>query len=234
MTSRTEYSKQTPKDSTLFSVQYLRNHWTLGMGVLGYIGIVLPKEHSAEVRFFPPGTPCIFVWFQASVTDWRKSSLFWDITWRWLVVTYGRFWRTCRSLPQSPWSASPLKKGPTNRPEISVSNYKATLRIMPEKRRSWNVCDVHEPVHRDTTMKITNKTHYTDWFNIPSRLYMFRTMFSPIIRSTWLYLQYLVVFTQVAASRQQLERTLPDTVNTVKCSWWWAKTLSETCRADLE
>jgi len=28
---------------------------------------------------------------------------------------------------------------------------------------------------------------------------MFQAMFSPIIRSTWLYLQYLVVFTQVAA-----------------------------------
>jgi hypothetical protein len=28
---------------------------------------------------------------------------------------------------------------------------------------------------------------------------MFRAMFSPVIRSTWLYLQYLVVFTQVAA-----------------------------------
>jgi len=28
---------------------------------------------------------------------------------------------------------------------------------------------------------------------------MFQAMFSPIIRSTWLYLQYLVVFAQVAA-----------------------------------
>jgi hypothetical protein len=28
---------------------------------------------------------------------------------------------------------------------------------------------------------------------------MFRAMFSPVIRSTWLYLQYLVVFTQVSA-----------------------------------
>jgi len=37
-----------------------------------------------------------------------------------------------------------------------------------------------------------------------------------------------------AGSLQQLEWTLPDTVNTVKCSWWWAKTLLETCRADLE
>jgi hypothetical protein len=34
----------------------------------------------------------------------------------------------------------------------------------------------------------------------PSQLYMFRAAFSPIIRSTWLYLQYLVVFTHVAAS----------------------------------
>jgi hypothetical protein len=36
-------------------------------------------------------------------------------------------------------------------------------------------------------------------FIIPSHLYMFRAIFSPTIRSTWLYLQYLVVFTQVAA-----------------------------------
>ena len=34
------------------------------------------------------------------------------------------------------------------------------------------------------TMKITNKLHYIDEFIIPSRLYMFGAMFSPIIRST--------------------------------------------------
>ena len=38
-----------------FSGQYLRNNWTLDIGVLGYIGIVWPKEHSPEVRSFPPG-----------------------------------------------------------------------------------------------------------------------------------------------------------------------------------
>jgi hypothetical protein len=59
MTSRTEYSMQTPKKSTLFSGQYLRNHWTLDIGVVGYIRIVWPKEHSPKVRSFPPGTPCI-------------------------------------------------------------------------------------------------------------------------------------------------------------------------------
>ena len=122
--------------------------------------------------------------------------------------------------------------------------------------------DVHKSVHRDATMIITNKMHYMNSSIIPIRLYMFRAMFSPIIRSTWLYLQYLVMFTQVAVgwcpewfetelcrlwgvyrrltiyivqfqliwdtSRQQLGWTLPDTVNTVKCSWWWAKTSSET------
>jgi hypothetical protein len=34
------------------------------------------------------------------------------------------------------------------------------------------------------TMKITNKMHYIDLFIFPSRLYMFRAVFSPIIRST--------------------------------------------------
>ena len=42
-----------------FSGHYLRNHWTLDIGVLGYIGIVWPKEHSPEVWHIPPGTSCI-------------------------------------------------------------------------------------------------------------------------------------------------------------------------------
>jgi len=31
----------------------------LDIGVLGYIGIVWPKEHPPEVLHIPPGTPCI-------------------------------------------------------------------------------------------------------------------------------------------------------------------------------
>jgi len=31
----------------------------LDIGVLGYIGIVWPKEHSPEVWSVPPVTPCI-------------------------------------------------------------------------------------------------------------------------------------------------------------------------------
>ena len=42
-----------------FSGRYLRNRSTLDIGVLGYIGIVQHKEHSPEVFYIPPGTPCI-------------------------------------------------------------------------------------------------------------------------------------------------------------------------------
>ena len=42
-----------------FSGHYLRNHSTLDIGVLGYIGIVQPKEHPPEVLSIPPGTPYI-------------------------------------------------------------------------------------------------------------------------------------------------------------------------------
>jgi len=39
----------------------------------------------------------------------------------------------------------------------------------------------------------------SSWVFYLSQLYMFRAMFSPIISSTWLYLQHLVIFTNVAA-----------------------------------
>ena len=42
-----------------FSGNYLRNRSTLDIGVLGYIGIVWPKEQSPEVSHIPPVTPCI-------------------------------------------------------------------------------------------------------------------------------------------------------------------------------
>ena len=46
--------------------------------------------------------------------------------------------------------------------------------------------DIHESVHRDTIMKVTNKMQLYRLINIPSQLYMFRAMFSPIIRSAWI------------------------------------------------
>jgi len=47
-----------------FSGHYLRNRSTLGIGVLGYIGIVEHKEHSPEVLSIPPGTPCIIICYK--------------------------------------------------------------------------------------------------------------------------------------------------------------------------
>ena len=82
---------------------------------------------------------------------------------------------------------------------------------------------------------------------IPNQLYVFQAMSSPIIRSTWLYLQLPILSTDTAAdcimdemelhlihdtSRQQYRWTISGAVNTVKRSWWWAKTSPETCRAD--
>jgi hypothetical protein len=46
---------------------------------------------------------------------------------------------------------------------------------------------------------------------------MFRAMFSPIIRSTWLHLQYLVVFTQVVHPAGVLEELKMDYVD---CEAW--------------
>ena len=59
MASRTAYSALTHQKPTLFDGHYLRNRSTLDIGVLGYIGLVQPKEHSREVLSIPPGTPCI-------------------------------------------------------------------------------------------------------------------------------------------------------------------------------
>jgi len=83
---------------------------------------------------------------------------------------------------------------------------------------------------------------------IPNQLYMFRSKSSPIIRNTWLYLQHLILSTDIAAgwcmdkmelqlqlhlihdtSQKQYRWTISEAVNTVKCSWWWAKTSPETC-----
>jgi len=53
-----------------YSGHYLRNRSTVDIGVLGYNGVVWPKEHSPEVWHIPPGTPCIcLLVLLASVTD---------------------------------------------------------------------------------------------------------------------------------------------------------------------
>jgi len=52
-----------------FSGHYLLNRSTLDIGVLGYIGIVWPKEHSPEVWHIPPGTSCIYIYISYEITQ---------------------------------------------------------------------------------------------------------------------------------------------------------------------
>jgi len=60
-----------------FSGHYLRNRWTLDIGVLGYIGIVQHKEHSPEDLSIPPGTPVDLLLFIARVMttaiEWKLN-----------------------------------------------------------------------------------------------------------------------------------------------------------------
>ena len=42
---------------------------------------------------------------------------------------------------------------------------------------------------------------------IPNQLYMFRATSSPIIRSTWLYLQLLILSTGIAGVMDEMERS---------------------------
>ena len=44
----------------------------------------------------------------------------------------------------------------------------------------------------------------------------------PVFRTRWVH----------DTGLQQHGWTISETVNTVKCSWWWVKTSPETCRAD--
>jgi len=63
-----------------------------------------------------------------------RSSLFWDVTQRRLVVSYQRFGTTYRSHLQGSSSQTPLKDG-TNTLSRNVGNYQPTLRNIPEERR---------------------------------------------------------------------------------------------------
>jgi len=52
----------------------------LDIGVLGYIGIVWPKEHFPEVWSVPPVTPCICKHQQLAYTgkQWKIMETFWQ------------------------------------------------------------------------------------------------------------------------------------------------------------
>jgi len=59
-----------------------------------------------------------------------------------------------------------------------------------------------------------------------------------VVMLPWYFLSFLpngyIPRNSSLPSRQQIGWILPDTVNTVKYSWWWTKTSPETCRPDLQ
>ena len=79
-----------------FSGHYLRNRSTLDIGVLGYIGIVWPKEHSPEIWHIPPVTPCIWqrqwtVFLEENCSDLKmttSSSVVVENVWNFISVTH--------------------------------------------------------------------------------------------------------------------------------------------------
>ena len=59
------------------SGQYLRNRSTLDVGVLGYIGIVWPKEHLLEVWSVPPVTLCILSFSARTYSHSLERRIWW-------------------------------------------------------------------------------------------------------------------------------------------------------------
>jgi len=119
-----------------------------------------------------------------------------------------------------------------------------------KKKNLLFVLDVHESVHRDTTMKVTKKMQlcrliYYPWsaLHVSSKIFTHHqkhlTVFtvsgsihpSSCRLVSWMSWNWTELIQDT--SQQLLGWILPDTVNTVKCSWWWAKTLPKKwCRAD--
>jgi hypothetical protein len=77
------------------------------------------------------------------------SALFWDITWRRVVIIYRRFGTTYRShLLESEVRKEPLKMAPIRCPETSANNYHTTPPNIPEQRR------YHQ--HRGGSLKLSS------------------------------------------------------------------------------
>ena len=95
--------------------------------------------------------------------------------------------------------------------------------------RSWTVQSVVSR-YTDWATRPTRCTKVSNLFYFRTTLYMFRTVFPFIIRSSRLYIQ------QQAYVKQQTAVSvwhMPVAVCTILNSWWWTETPSETCRVSF-
>ena len=107
-------------------------------------------------------------------------------------------------------------------------------------KRDVSKLDVHGFVHRDIIVKITNNMQLY-------RLIYYSKSALHVLGDVCVHRQeHLTVFKVSGSVHPSCCRLVswmswncvpthpwyckPDTVNTVKCSWWWAKRLPETCR----
>ena len=85
-------------------------------------------------------------------------------------------------------------------------------------------------------VKPTRRTNISHLLYLGVTLYMFRTVFPPIIRSSRLYIQQPNRYWCLLASNQtavSVWHTLVAVCTVLNC-WWWAERPSETCRVLLQ
>jgi 5-methylcytosine-specific restriction endonuclease McrA len=92
---------------------------------LGYIGIVWPKEHSPEVRSFPPGTPCINWVFTVLTINCHCS----------FVCFHGRPWKVT-DVPQPSWLFVPPA---LDVPTLATRRPRVYRRVPHSSGGSWNL-----------------------------------------------------------------------------------------------
>jgi len=98
-----------------FSGHYLRNHSTLDIDVLGYMGIVQHKEHSPEVLSIPPGTPCISS-FESPILDFLH------------VRHFRRIVKSNYELRHVSGSVCPHARNPLQLDRLSLNSYSRIFR----------------------------------------------------------------------------------------------------------
>jgi len=86
--------------------------------------------------------------------------------------------------------------------QTPITNYQPTRRHFPEdsNRHSSISFIMFQTVYSIIVNDYQQDTTILAYLFIPNHLYMFRAMSSPNIRSTWLYLQLLILSTGIAAS----------------------------------
>jgi len=100
------------------------------------------------------------------------------------------------------------------------------------------IFDVHRAVHRNinSIVKPTRCTSVWKLFYFGMTLYMFRTVFPSITRSSRLYIQRQAFVTQIllSACYQADSSICLVAVYTILNSWWWTERPSETCRVSFQ